>query len=146
MYDFYDSTDTLKFWTEKRAINKTFCFSSDFDETWWNCSTHCIYNFTKVHQNQMKAKVLLKARFSVKNFKVSVESWKSYIVLGVLRHPLSALCACCLCKFLFYIDRITKVKLKYVEYFFFRKSHAIFCYEISKKHCPISKQLCTFRH
>ena len=41
MYDFHDSTDTLKFWTEKRAINKTFfCFSSDFDETWWNCSKH----------------------------------------------------------------------------------------------------------
>ena len=26
MYDFHDSTDTLKFWTEKRAINKTFLF------------------------------------------------------------------------------------------------------------------------
>ena len=24
MYDFHDSTDTLKFWTEKGAINKTF--------------------------------------------------------------------------------------------------------------------------
>ena len=24
MYDIHDSTDTLKFWTEKRAINKTF--------------------------------------------------------------------------------------------------------------------------
>ena len=27
MYDFHDSTDTLKFWTEKRAINKTFLLS-----------------------------------------------------------------------------------------------------------------------
>ena len=26
MYDFYNSTDTLKFWTEKWAINKTFVF------------------------------------------------------------------------------------------------------------------------
>ena len=39
------------------------------------------YNFTKFHQNQMKnKKVLLIAHFSVQNFKVSVESWKSYIV------------------------------------------------------------------
>ena len=118
MYDFHDSTDTLKFWTEKRAINKSFfgldffkfsgplslcmiftillrlwnseqkngllikrCFSSDFDETWRNCSTHGNYNFTKFHQNQMKnKKVLLIARFSVPNFKLSVESWNSYIV------------------------------------------------------------------
>ena len=35
MYDFHNSTDTLKFCTEKRANNKTFfCFSFDFDETW----------------------------------------------------------------------------------------------------------------
>ena len=41
MYDFHNSTDTLKFWTEKRPITKTFfCFSSNFNETWWNCSTH----------------------------------------------------------------------------------------------------------
>ena len=39
------------------------------------------FNFTKFHQNKMKnKKVLLIARFSVQNFKVSVESWKSYIV------------------------------------------------------------------
>ena len=39
------------------------------------------YNFTKFHQNQMKnKKVLLTARFSVQNFKVSLKSWKSYIV------------------------------------------------------------------
>ena len=31
MYDFHDSTDTLKFWTEKWAISKTFSFSSYFD-------------------------------------------------------------------------------------------------------------------
>ena len=42
------------------------------------------YNFTKFHQNQMKnKKVLLISRFSVQNFKVSVESWKSYKVLGI---------------------------------------------------------------
>ena len=43
--------------------------------------TNVYYNFTKFHQNQMKnKKVLLIARFSVQNFKVSVELWKSYIV------------------------------------------------------------------
>ena len=39
------------------------------------------YNFNKFHQNQMKnKKVLLIARFSVQNFKESVESWTLYIV------------------------------------------------------------------
>ena len=39
------------------------------------------YNFTKFHLNQMKnKKVFLIARFSVQNFKVSVELGKSYIV------------------------------------------------------------------
>ena len=47
------------------------------------------YNFTKFHQKQMKnKKVLLIARLSVQNFKVSVESWKSYIV-----HPAGLLIA-----------------------------------------------------
>ena len=42
---------------------------------------HVYYNFTKFHQNRMtNKKVLLIARFSVQNFKVSVELWKSYIV------------------------------------------------------------------
>ena len=30
MYDFHNSTDTLKFWTEKRSINKTFLFFTRF--------------------------------------------------------------------------------------------------------------------
>ena len=39
------------------------------------------YNITKFNQNQMKIKkILLIAHFSVQNFKVSVELWKSYIV------------------------------------------------------------------
>ena len=33
MYDFHDSTDTLKFWTEKRAINNKKLF---FFRFWWN--------------------------------------------------------------------------------------------------------------
>ena len=42
------------------------------------------YNFTKFDQNRMKdKKVLLIANFSVQNFQVSVESWKSYIAEGV---------------------------------------------------------------
>ena len=40
------------------------------------------YNFTKFHQNWMKnIKVLLIARFSVQNIKVSVELRKLYIVV-----------------------------------------------------------------
>ena len=47
------------------------------------------YNFTKFHQNQIKnKKVLLRPCFSVQNFNVSVESWKSYIV-RVLWVPIS---------------------------------------------------------
>ena len=48
MYDFHDSTDTVKFRTEKQAINKIFCFSSDFDETWWSCSYPCVLQFHQV--------------------------------------------------------------------------------------------------
>ena len=81
MYYFHNSTDTLKFWTEKRAIIKLFCFSSDFDETWWSCSTHFVLQFHQISSKlDEKQKVLLIARFSVQNFKVSVELWKSYIV------------------------------------------------------------------
>ena len=43
--------------------------------------THMYFNFTKFRQNWMKTKkVLLLAHFSVQNFKVSLELWKSYIV------------------------------------------------------------------
>ena len=52
MYDFHDYTDTLKFWTEKWAINKTFLFLSDFDETWQNCSTH---GYLQLHQLSSKS-------------------------------------------------------------------------------------------
>ena len=85
MYDFHKATDTLKFWTEKRAVNKTFfvCFSSYSDETWWNCSTH---GYLQLHQvssksdeKQNKKKVLLIAYFSVQNFKVSVESVEKWV-------------------------------------------------------------------
>ena len=82
MYDFHDSTDTLKFWTEKRAINKTFFFHLILMKLGEVVVTHKYYNFTKFQQNWMKnKKVLLIARFSVQNFKVSVELWKSYIVM-----------------------------------------------------------------
>ena len=82
MYDFHNSTDTLKFWTEKRAINKTFLFFHPIliklGEIVERMSK---YNFTKFHQNQMKNKKGLSiARFSVQNIKVSVELGKLYIV------------------------------------------------------------------
>ena len=70
------------------------------------------YNFTKFHQNWMKnKKVLLIACFSVQNFKVSVKSWKLYIVqsmtlvlpcilapcwLNWVKAPLTAAKFCCL--------------------------------------------------
>ena len=45
-------------------LKKLFCFSSDFDETWWSCSTHVYYNLTKFYQNRMKnKKVFLIAHF-----------------------------------------------------------------------------------
>ena len=57
MYDFYESTDTLKFWTEKWAINKTFCFSSNFDEKLGEIVEHMgNYNITNFHQNQLNNK------------------------------------------------------------------------------------------
>ena len=65
MCDFHNSTDTLKFWTEKRAINKTFLFMK-LGEIVVHMDN---YNFTKFHQNQMKnKKVLLIAYFSVSEF------------------------------------------------------------------------------
>ena len=55
MYDFYDSTDTLKFWTEKQAINTTFfvfhLILMKLDEV---LVIHVYYNFTKFNQNRMK--------------------------------------------------------------------------------------------
>ena len=85
MFDFHNSTDTLKFWPEKRAINKTFfVFHLILMKLGEVVVIHVHYNFTKFHQNRMKnKKVLLIARFSVQNFKLSVESWKSYIHSGI---------------------------------------------------------------
>ena len=49
----YIRTDTKKNWTEaKMAID--ICFSSDFDESWWDCSTDEYYNMTNFHQYWMK--------------------------------------------------------------------------------------------
>ena len=48
---------------------------------------HVYNNFTEFQQNRIKNKnVLLIAHFSVQNFKVSVELWKSYIVGGVIKN------------------------------------------------------------
>ena len=76
MYDFHDSTYTLKFLTEKRAINKKiFVFHLILMKLGEVVVTHDVYyNFAKFHQNRTKnKKVLLIAHFSVQNFKVSVE-------------------------------------------------------------------------
>ena len=69
MYDFHNSTDTLKIWTEKRAINKTFLFLSDFDETWWSCSTHCVLRFHQVSsKSDEKQKSFIKGPFFCSEF------------------------------------------------------------------------------
>ena len=59
----------------KRAINKkNFVFHLMLMKLGEVVVIHVYYNFTKFHQNRMKnKKVLLIARFSVQNFKVSVE-------------------------------------------------------------------------
>ena len=83
MYDFHDSTDTIKFWTEKRAIHiyKKNVFHVTLMKLGEVVVINVYYNFAKFHQTQMKnKKVLSIARFSVQNFKVSVELWKLYIV------------------------------------------------------------------
>ena len=45
--------------TKNVLIIKIVCFSSDFDETLWDCSTHECYNLTKFHQNRIKNKNFL---------------------------------------------------------------------------------------
>ena len=62
MYDFHNSTDTLKFWTEKWAINnKTFfvfhLILMKLGEIVFVVHMD-IYNFTKFHKNHMKNKML----------------------------------------------------------------------------------------
>ena len=58
MYNFQDSTDTLKFWTEKRAINKkNFVFHLFLMKLGEVVITHVYYtSSTKLHQNRMKKK------------------------------------------------------------------------------------------
>ena len=57
MYDFHNSTDTLKFRTEKWAIKKTFfVFHLILTELGEVVVTHVYYSSTKLHQNRMKNK------------------------------------------------------------------------------------------
>ena len=81
MYDFHNSTDTLKFWTENGLLKNFFVFDPNLMKLGEIVVHVDNYNFTTFHQNQMKnKKVLLIAWFSVQNFKVPIESWSSYIV------------------------------------------------------------------
>ena len=56
MYDFHNSTDTLKFWTEKQAINMFFVFHPILMKLSEVIVPNVYYNFTKFHQNWMKNK------------------------------------------------------------------------------------------
>ena len=72
--------------------------------------THVNYNFTKFYQNRISnKKVLLVARFSAQNFKVSVELWKSYIVLKGHTSAVSTLYNLCAALH-FFPDRLNQVK------------------------------------
>ena len=69
MYNFQDSTDTLIFWTHKWAINKNFCFSSDFDETWWRYSYPCVLQFYQVSsKSDEKQKSFINSPFFCSEF------------------------------------------------------------------------------
>ena len=46
IYDFHDSTYTLKFWTERQAINKTFVFYLILMKLGEVVVIHVYYNFT----------------------------------------------------------------------------------------------------
>ena len=57
MYNFHDSTDTLKFWTEKQAINKTFFVFHPILMKLGEIVLHMgNYKSTKFHQYQMENK------------------------------------------------------------------------------------------
>ena len=79
-------TILLTLWNSEQKnglLIKLFCFSSDCDETWWSCSYPCVLQLHQVSsKSDERPKSLLIARFFVQNFKVSVELWKSYIVLN----------------------------------------------------------------
>ena len=59
LYDFHNSTDTLKFWTEKRAINIIFVFHLILMKLGEVVVIYVYYNITKFHQNRMKNKKVL---------------------------------------------------------------------------------------
>ena len=70
MYDFHDSTDTLKFWIEKRAIIKTFLFFIWF---WWNLaklySYPCVLQFHQVSsKSDEKQKSFINSPFFYSEF------------------------------------------------------------------------------
>ena len=47
-------TILLTLWNSEQKnglLIKLFCFSSDFDETWWNCSTHWVLQLHQVSSN-----------------------------------------------------------------------------------------------
>ena len=47
-------TILLTLWNSEQKnglLIKLFCFSSDFDDTWWNCSTHWVLKLHQVSSN-----------------------------------------------------------------------------------------------
>ena len=65
-FEIYWKKNVSCLFTKNVLLIKFFCFWSDFDETWWDCSTHEYYNLTNFRQNRMKNK-------KVENFVASVQ-------------------------------------------------------------------------
>ena len=69
------------------------------------------YNFTKFHENWMENKnVFLIVRFSVHNFKVSVELRKLYIVHGYSKYNLGSIHICTIERMLFLISMQSAIR------------------------------------
>ena len=66
---------------KNRLLIKLFCFHPILMKLGEVLVTHVYYNFSKFFLKKwMKTKIFINTHFSVQNFKVSVEFWKSYIV------------------------------------------------------------------
>ena len=79
-------TILLTLWNSEqknRPLIKLFCFSSDFDATCWSWSTYCVLQLHQVWlKSDEKQESFINSPFFCLefHFKVSVDSWKSYIV------------------------------------------------------------------
>ena len=116
MYDFHDSTDTLKFWTEKRAINKVFLFSSDFDETWWSFRYPCVLQFHQVSsKSDEKQKRFINSPFFCSDFQSVSRIVKIvHSVHGRRRMRLSSKCSKTILKEFWSVEISKEIQIYYL--------------------------------